>query len=80
MNQNITQLVREFSHYHKPCPYDSVDIYRILKMFEVTDPCLQHIVKKALCAGKRGAKDLHQDLLEIRATAVRALEMIGEEN
>lgn len=67
------------NHYHKPCPFDSVDVYRVLKMFEVTDPCLQHIVKKALCAGKRGAKDFTQDMTEIRDTAQRAVDMQTEE-
>lgn len=36
--------------------YDKLDIYRILKLYEVSDPCLQHSIKKLLCAGKRGVK------------------------
>jgi hypothetical protein len=47
----------------------------VLELFNVTNPCLQHIVKKALCAGMRGAKDFKQDLAEIRDTAERGIEM-----
>lgn len=52
-----------------------IDVYSVLRLFEVTDPCLQHIVKKALCAGKRGAKDFAKDVQEIADTANRLIEM-----
>lgn len=68
------------SHYKKPVArLKFLDIYRILKLYAVTDPCLQHIVKKALCAGQRGAKDFRQDVQEIADTAQRCLEMIDED-
>ena len=38
-------------------------------------PNLQHIVKKALCAGKRGAKDWAKDVQEIADTANRLIEL-----
>lgn len=47
---------RKHSHYFKPCPFDHVDVYRVLALFGVTDPCLQHAIKKLLVAGGRGAK------------------------
>jgi hypothetical protein len=53
-----------YSHYHKPCPYDFVDVYRVLEMFGVTDPCLQHAIKKLLVAGGRGQKDIRKDVAE----------------
>ena len=71
---------RKHGHYFKPCPYPHVDVYRVLDLFEITDPCIQHLTKKALCAGKRGAKDLRQDLQEIIDTAQRKLEMMDEES
>ena len=52
-----------------------IDVYSVLRLFEVTDPCLQHIVKKALCAGKRGAKDFAKDVQEIADTADRLIEL-----
>lgn len=52
-----------------------VDVYDVLKAFEVTDPALQHLIKKALCAGLRGHKTLQQDLLDIQSSAIRAAAM-----
>lgn len=66
------------SHYFKDVSgLNEIDVYQVLRLFNVTDPCLQHIVKKALCAGQRGHKDLKTDLLNIRDTAVRAIEIHG---
>lgn len=67
---------RKHSHYFKDVSgVDQIDVYAVLRLFEVTDPCLQHIVKKALCAGKRGAKDWAKDVQEIADTAQRLIEL-----
>src|SRR5258708_262140 len=50
------------SHYFRPCPYDAIDVYRVLSIFGVVDPCLQHAVKKLLVAGGRGHKDIDKDI------------------
>ena len=47
-NNNNNPYIVDISKYNK------LDIYRILKLYEVNDPCLQHAIKKLLCAGKRG--------------------------
>ena len=54
------------SHYHKDVSkLKMVDVYRVLALFNVTDPCIQHAVKKLLVAGGRGAgKDVSQDIQE----------------
>lgn len=39
-----------------------VDVYRTLSAFNVTDPACQHAIKKLLCMGLRGHKDLTTDL------------------
>ena len=52
-----------------------VDVYRVLDAFNVTNPQLQHIVKKALCAGQRGHKDYLRDLQDIVDSAKNAIEM-----
>lgn len=57
-----------------------VDVYDVLRAFEVTDPCLQHLAKKALCAGLRGHKDRMTDLQDIKASIERAIEMHKEWN
>lgn len=69
----------QFSHYHRACPFPSVDVYRVLLLFGVTDPCLQHALKKVLCAGGRGAKDAEKDVREAIASLQRWLEMRKEE-
>ena len=60
--------------------YNKLDIYRILKLYEVSDPCLQHAIKKLLCAGKRGSKNFLQDVNEAVQSLQRFLEMQGEDN
>jgi hypothetical protein len=70
-----TSSHRKHSHYFKPCPYDSIDVYRVLKMFEVTDQALGHAIKKLLVAGGRGVKDTSKDIQEAIDTLQRKLEM-----
>jgi len=54
-----------YNHYFKNTVHlNAVDVYRVLELFEVTHPCLQHAIKKLLCAGGRGAKDIEQDVQE----------------
>lgn len=71
---NSNKYTREI----KPGVY--VDVYDVLRAFEVTDPCLQHLLKKALAAGKRGHKDTRTDYKDILDSAKRALEMHDEWN
>lgn len=52
-----------------------VDVYDVLKAFNVTCPATQHAVKKLLCSGLRGHKDLQTDLLEAKESIVRAIEL-----
>lgn len=54
----------KYSHYYKRVPYDYIDVYRVLDLFNVTDPCLQHAIKKLLVAGGRGHKDISKDVQE----------------
>lgn len=70
------EQVRKHRHYFKDVSnIAEIDVYAVLKLFDVTDPCLQHIVKKSLCAGKRGHKDMMEDLQNIVDTAIRAVEL-----
>lgn len=62
--------------YHREIKPDVwVDVYDVLKAFEVTNPALQHLVKKALAVGKRGHKDMAEDLQDIIDSAIRAKEL-----
>lgn len=68
------------SHYFRDVSHlKKIDAYRIIDLFNVTDPCMQHILKKALCAGKRGHKDLQRDIQDIFDTTKRRIEMDEED-
>lgn len=71
----------EHSHYHKPVAgLTHIDVYRVLVLFGVTDPCLQHAIKKLLVAGGRGAgKDILRDVQEAIDSCERWQEMRQEE-
>jgi hypothetical protein len=69
------------SHYFKDVQtLKHIDVYRVLVLFGVTNPCIQHAVKKLLCAGNRGVKDTQQDVQEAIASLLRYLEMQTEDN
>ena len=52
-----------------------VDVYNVLKAFDVVCPALQHLIKKALCVGIRGHKSSSEDLQDIIDSAFRAKEL-----
>lgn len=71
---------RKYSHYFKETPFDRIDIYRTLSLFNVIDPCLQHAIKKLLVAGGRsGGKDIKRDIQEAIDALLRWQEMKAEE-
>lgn len=72
---------RKHNHYFKPvAQLEYVDVYRVLALFNVTDPCLQHAVKKLLVAGGRGGgKDITRDVQEAIDTLTRWQEMRSED-
>ena len=53
-----------------------VDIYDVLKAFEITCPARQHALKKLLLAGGRGSKSERTDLEEARNSIKRAVELL----
>lgn len=52
-----------------------VDVYDVLMAWNVTNPALQHLIKKALQPGERGHKSREQDLQDIIDSAIRAKEL-----
>lgn len=50
----------------------TVDVYSVLEAFNVKNSALQHLIKKALCAGTRGHKDVLEDCCDIVDSAMRA--------
>ncbi len=78
----MSEAVRaKHNHYFKPVGHlDFVDVYRVLHLFNVADPCLQHAVKKLLVAGGRGGgKDITRDIQEAIDTLVRWQAMRAED-
>jgi hypothetical protein len=67
------------SKYNRVCKGVVVDVYDVLKAFQVTDPALQHLIKKALCVGLRGHKSKSEDLQDILDSAARAVKLNEEE-
>ena len=62
--------------YHREIrPGVWIDVYDVLHAWRVTNPALQHLVKKALQPGERGHKTLEQDLNDIIVSANRAKEL-----
>jgi len=49
-------IAEQYPHYFRTAPSSTIDIYRVLELWNVTDPCIQHAIKKLLTAGNRGAK------------------------
>lgn len=74
--------VVKHSHYKKDIRHlNMLDVYRVLQLFDVTDPAVQHAVKKLLVAGGRGAgKDRERDYREAVDSINRALQMIAEDD
>ena len=72
--------MNEYIHYQKSVEHlNWIDVYRVLVLFGVTNPCLQHAIKKLLCAGQRGVKDQKQDVQEAIVSLLRYLEMQTED-
>ena len=67
------------NHYFKPCPYDTLDVYRVISIFGVSDPCIQHALKKLLCSGVRGHKDQSKDIQDVIDTLERWKQMRKED-
>ncbi len=72
--------MNEYKHYQKNVEHLKwIDVYRVLDLFNVSNPCVQHAVKKLLCSGQRGVKDTQQDVQEAITSLVRCLEMQTED-
>ena len=76
----MTSNAEKYPHYYKDVKHlETVDVYRVLHLFNVTDPCLQHAIKKLLVAGGRGAKDITKDVAEAIVTLQRWQELREED-
>jgi hypothetical protein len=85
--KNIGKLIMEelkkmkYAHYFKDVSnLQEIDVYRVLTLFDVTNPCLSHAIKKLLVAGGRGGgKDIQKDVQEAIDSLSRFIEMQAED-
>lgn len=71
----------DHKHYFRDVSdLDQIDVYRVLDLFEVTCPVAQHVIKKAMAAGRRGHKTTRRDWTDIADSAKRKIEMIDEDS
>jgi hypothetical protein len=72
---------KKHNHYFKDVSnLKYIDVYRILSLYNVTDPCISHALKKLLVAGGRGAgKDIDTDIQECIDSLLRYQEMRAED-
>ena len=66
---------RQINKYKREINGTSIDVYDVLKAFNVTNPATAHAVKKLLASGQRGYKDVVQDLEEAKDSITRAVEL-----
>ena len=72
---------KSYSHYFKDVSnIEFIDVYRVLDLFAVEHPCIQHAVKKLLCAGQRGSKSRDKDIQEAIDSLQRFQEMRIEDS
>ncbi len=68
------------AHYFKSVKnLETIDVYRVLDLFGVTDPAIGHAIKKLLVAGGRGIKGIDRDVQEAIDTLERWFEMRKED-
>ena len=80
LQPDLQTPAQKFPHYFKNVDHlKDIDIYRVLKMWQVTDPCIQHAVKKLLVAGKRGNKVMSIDVKEAIVALERFIQMLDED-
>lgn len=73
IGEDIVRVVREnnseddkHSHYKRDVSkLDYIDVYRIIDLYQLHDPCFQHALKKILVPGERGHKDIKKDIQDI---------------
>ncbi len=83
--QSVTQhegkkYLRDIYSATTPGMFVQVDVYAVLKAFDVTCPAKAHAIKKLLCCGQRGKGDELADLLGVLAAVNRAVDFAKDAN
>ena len=62
----------------QPGAFVVVDVYDVLRAWDVTCPAIQHAIKKLLQPGQRGSKSAVQDLREAIGSIERSIQLLGD--
>lgn len=65
----------QLNKYKKQCKGVEIDVYDVLKAFNIVNPAIQHAIKKLLAGGQRGYKDVEQDYNEAIQSIKRGIEL-----
>jgi len=69
-----------YNHYFRDVTHlTHIDVYRVLSLFGVSDPSIQHAIKKLMVAGGRGAKNTDKDIAEAIVSLQRWQQMQEED-
>ena len=81
MSPENKALMERYPQYYRDVSHlEVIDVYRVIDLFNVTDPTAQHALKKLLLSGERtGGKSIEVDLKEARDTLSRGLAMRAED-
>ncbi len=82
LKNTLMRVLKGFNmnKYKRKCKGIEIDTYDILKAYAVTNPAIQHAIKKLLVGGRRGYKDIQQDYQEAIASIYRAIELESDKN
>ena len=82
LNEVVDEALKEVlknedkpNKYKKKCKGIEIDVYDVLKAFNVVNPAIQHAIKKLLAGGQRGYKDVEQDYNEAIQSIKRGIEL-----
>lgn len=78
----MNKMANKHRHYYKDVSnLEEIDIYDVCNLFKVNDSsgCIQHAIKKLLCAGQRGTKSTIQDYREAMDSIDRKIQLLEEE-
>lgn len=71
---------RKHGHYFKDVSgIAEIDVYRVLRLYDVEDQAIAHAIKKLLVCGARGVKDKSRDVQEAIDTLLRWQEIERED-
>ena len=82
---SLKEIENKYPYYHKliPSGLKKLDVYAVLKLFDVRSQLIGHAIKKLLCTGIRGSKNYLQDLHEARDSITKEIEylsLFGDKN